>query len=218
MIVMQGASSRQSSIQTYTLTPFVLMMLRTTSAPDRRHLSPAQPDVVSLNVMEWHGLSSSPSAQSLPDTHLHSQHPLPLGSSRGPRVLAPPPAFSPKGCHTDPASPCLPRPQLSHATCHPYPQAVAQRPALRVYAVALANFWKKLLSQRHLPSLPAEFVHEYETACIVWRQYSQQLQAGYHGRRYSEFLRTVMELPAMLKVQTAVVVAGSFFSLPGVDT
>eukprot|EP00998_Keelungia_sp_KM082_P003748 NODE_1467_length_1324_cov_78.096909_g1454_i0.p1 GENE.NODE_1467_length_1324_cov_78.096909_g1454_i0~~NODE_1467_length_1324_cov_78.096909_g1454_i0.p1 ORF type:complete len:430 (-),score=118.66 NODE_1467_length_1324_cov_78.096909_g1454_i0:33-1247(-) len=74
-----------------------------------------------------------------------------------------------------------------------------QRPQLRCTAIALAQFWKRLVSQKHLPTLPNDFADNHESALTVWRRYARRIQTAYHGRQYGVFLSTLMALPGMFK-------------------
>eukprot|EP01060_Flectonema_neradi_P013451 TRINITY_DN2020_c4_g1_i1.p1 TRINITY_DN2020_c4_g1~~TRINITY_DN2020_c4_g1_i1.p1 ORF type:complete len:756 (+),score=171.13 TRINITY_DN2020_c4_g1_i1:29-2296(+) len=71
----------------------------------------------------------------------------------------------------------------------------AQRPAIRRWKSQLTSYWKKVVTQSRAPSLPSEFVSEFEDVSISWRALCGTLQSSYAAFEYEKFILILMSLP-----------------------
>ena len=72
---------------------------------------------------------------------------------------------------------------------------VAQVPSLRRWKSQLASYWKKVVTQSRMPSLPSDFIQTYEQVAVTWRALCGSLQAAFSNFEYENFISLFMSVP-----------------------
>ena len=89
-----------------------------------------------------------------------------------------------------------------HLVQHFVDLLVVQRPRLRRWALQLASFWKKVVTQTRQPTLPPDVAAEHEGLAAAWGLHCGLLQRCFLGGHCDEFLSATLAIPEVLRAST----------------